>query len=59
MSVSRKVAFWSGSGFFIETFADGDGAFRLVIHTPDFDTLEQAQKAETYFQNLVMKRTNG
>jgi len=51
----NKVNLWWGKGFFIETLEDGDESFHLVITTPDFQTREQADQAERYFRNLIMK----
>ena len=50
--MARKVSLWWGRGFWVETVADGDGSYHLVIRTPDFQTREQADQAERYFQQL-------
>jgi hypothetical protein len=52
-SVARKVSFWAGKGFFIETIEDNDESFHLVISTPDLQNREQAAQTEQFFINFI------
>ena len=54
--VAKKVDFWLGYGYFIETIHDGDGTYHLVIKTGDFNTRKEADSAVAFFRKTISER---
>jgi hypothetical protein len=50
----QTIHIWSGKGFFVKVYQDPDQTFNAVIHTPDFDTENEAMRyVETFIQGVI------